>query len=216
MVSSKQSHAIVGLVGTNVDWDQVPFQAGESILADPTAFSREATRFMQNSGRVTVTVTDGITPPPGGQIQILTTVVDESRPWEDAVKAGAPQTSGVDIWKVGDQYPSSFVIKPGLRQIILANFGQRALASPDVLDWAAEYKLVPATPRAVFSASERYPELNQHLGVEHMAMVSLVECLRDGVRFVPCVWWRGVRRRADFDWFGNMWLSDGWFAFGYE
>lgn len=116
MVSSKQSHAISGLVGTNVDWDQVPFEAGEGILADPTGFGQRTTRFLQNGGEVSVMLTDGIIPPSGGRIQLLTVVVDESCPWDQVAKEAAPHTGKrPDIWRVGDQYPPVIGARPVLK-----------------------------------------------------------------------------------------------------
>ena len=124
MVSCRQSHHIAGLFGTNVDWEAIPFEAGEAISGDPTGFGRNATRFVQNGGRVTVMMTDGIIPPPGGMVQILSVPVDESRLWADAIKAATPDTGrDWDIWKVGGQYPPVSGARPSLKQVIIANFG---------------------------------------------------------------------------------------------
>ncbi len=217
MVSPKQSHAIASLVGTNTDWDAVPFEAGESILHDPTGFGKEATRFMQNGGRVMVMITDGITSPPGGKVLLLTAVVDESRAWEDAVQEAGPDTGrDWDIWRVGDQYPPTMGARSRLKQVIITNFG-KGVQSEEALAWGKEQKLKPTTPRACFAVSEHYPVLHHYLDMDPMAVVTLASCSVESGQRVPFVWFAGAERGAVLS-IGSAfgWLGYCWFAFDRE
>ena len=217
MVSCRQSHHIAGLFGTNVDWEAIPFEAGEAISGDPTGFGRNATRFVQNGGRVTVMMTDGIIPPPGGRIQILTAVVDESRSWEDAVKAAGPDTGrDWDIWKVGGKYPPRPRAKPSLKHVVLCNFGKIIESCEEALTWGKEQKLKPVTPRVVFSISEHYPDLDQYLGIRDMDMLALQKCLCDGFQCVTYICFEDSRRKAIIDRFDINQSSYNWFVFEHE
>lgn len=217
MVNRKQSHQISGAFQTNVDWDAVPFDVGQSIIEDPIGFGREATRFIINGGRVTVVTTNGIIPPPGGMIQILSVPVDESRSWKDAVKAAGSNTiRDGDIWKVGDQYSSAAVARPTLKQIILSNFG-KAVRSEEALAWGNEQKLKSTTPRACFAVSERYPALHHYFGTNPiMVVVTLMSCSFECGRLVPGVWLDDARRGAHLYGFDIGWPDHVWFAFDCE
>ncbi len=214
MVSLDQSHEVIAKVQTNCVWDAISSEQAKAAYADPTRLGSEFTRFMQNSGRVTVMMTDGIIPPPGGRIQILSVPVDESKPWKDAVKLAGPNTDrDWEIWKVGDQYPSLPGSRLSLKQVVLANFGRVIESGEEAVVWGREQKLVPHTPRAIFSVSEHYPELNRHLDVESMAVVSLKQFSCGGVQCAPYVWFNGSKRGAGILRFAGRWFGRDWFAF---
>ena len=214
MVSLDQSHEVIAKVQTNCAWDAISSEQARAAYADPIRLGREFTRLIQNGGRVSIMMTDGIIPPPGGRIQILSVPVDESKPWEDAVKAAGPNTGpDWEIWKVGKQYPPLPGFRPSLKQVVLANFGRAIESSEEALVWGREQKLVPSTPRVIFSVGEHYPELNQHLEMESMAVVSLKQCSCGGDQCAPYVWFDGSERGASLLRFAGRWGGHGWFAF---
>lgn len=215
-VSREQALEVSVKIQTNINWDELDSELLQEILRDPIALGREATRFLQNRGRVMVVTTEGIVPPPGGKIHIVSVMVDESCPWKDAVKAAGPNT-GSDwlVWQMGEQYPAVVGAKPTLWQIILVNFGKYT-RSEDNLVWGKQQKLVPISPRAVLAVGEHCPTLNKDLGLDYMAAVSLVSCSFEGERFVVYSWWYGSERKARPGWFGVEWLDGFWFGFARE
>lgn len=216
MVSLDQSHEVMAKVGTNCHWDEVGSEQALGAYKDSKRLGSEFTKFLQNGGRTTIMMTDGIILPPGGMIQILSVPVDESRPWPDAVKAAGPNTGrDWDIQKVGDQYPPIAGDRPRLKQVIIANFGE-ITQSEEALTWGKEQKLKPTTPRACFAISEHFPALHHYLGMDPLAVVTLAQCSCGGNRHVPCVWFPGAERKAYFRRFGYGWDSLYWFAFDRE
>ena len=217
MVSLDQSHEVMAKAGTNCRWDEVRSEQAKEACRDPIRLGAEFTRFVQNGGRVTVMMTDGIIPPPGGRIQILTAVVDESRSWEDAVKAAGPDTGrDWDIWKVGGKYPPRPRAKPSLKHVVLCNFGKIIESCEEALTWGKEQKLKPVTPRVVFSISEHYPDLDQYLGIRDMDMLALQKCLCDGFQCVTYICFEDSRRKAIIDRFDINQSSYNWFVFEHE
>ena len=216
MVSPEQQHEVQAKAGTNCVWREVTTEQAQEAVRDPIRFGREYTRFLQNGGRVTVMVTDGIIPPPEGMGRILSVPVDESRPWPDAVKAAGSDT-GRDwgIWKVGDQYSVGAIGKLRLKQVVLANFS-KGVQSEEVLAWGKEQKLKPTTPRTCFAVSEHYKELHNYLGMNPMAVVTLTPCYFKGLRRVPFVWLDDAGREVSLDRLDVGWGGLYWFVFDRE
>jgi len=120
MVSLDQSHEVMAKIGTNCDWSAIPSDVAKEAYGDPKRLGAEFTRFLQNGGRMVVVTTDGIVLPPGARMHIVTVMVDESRPWDEAVNGGGPNTpANYDIRKVGDQYPPTAGATPKMRVIYL-------------------------------------------------------------------------------------------------
>lgn len=213
MISPNAQHEVMAKAGTNCRWNEVGSEQAQEAVKDPIRFGFEFTRFLQNSGRVTVVTTDGIIPPPGGMIHILSVPVDESRPWPDVIRAAAPNTgSDWDIWKVWDQYPPVAGARLSIKQVILANFGKVA-QSEEALAWGKEQKLKPTMPRACFAISEHFPKINRYLDMNPMAVVTLMDCSFVGCRRVPSVWLCGAEREAFLRRFVIDWGGLYWFAF---
>lgn len=152
-----------------------------------------------------------ILPPEGGRIHIVTVPVDESCPWDQAIRGAGPDTpESYAVWKVGHQYPPQALELP--RQIIiLANFGKYTRDS--ALAWGTSQKLRPVSPRACFAVGEHVPNLHVDLGVEYMAVVSLVPCSFGGDQRFCGVWWDRSGRRARLSRFSSDWDCLCWFAF---
>lgn len=217
MVSLKQSKAVAAALDINACWEEVPASAAQMIIEDPITAGREYTRFLQNGGRMIIVTTDGIALPPGARMHIVTVMVDESRPWDEAVNAAGPNT-GADwnIRKVGDQYPPTLGATPKMRVIYLVNFGKDTMGD-DNIAWGKSQKLRPETPRAVFAVTEHNSDLDEVFGMEGcMAVTSLEECSFGGSRRAPSAWWDGTERKAGLGNFGNAWDGSAWFAFSRE
>jgi hypothetical protein len=166
-----------------------------------------------HGGLVPVVITDAIIPPQRGKIHLLSIHANASRPWRDAVSAAGPNTGRHwEIWEVGDQYPPLVGATGGLQEIILVNFG-RYIRSEECLLWAKSQRLVPDSPRKVFAVGEHCLELHRDLGIDPIAVVSLVPCSFEGRQRVPSVWWYGSLRQADLRWFAYGWYAYNWFAF---
>ncbi|TSC78181.1 MAG: hypothetical protein G01um101433_377 [Parcubacteria group bacterium Gr01-1014_33] len=152
--------------------------------------------------------------PDGGRIHRITVPVDESRAWNDAVRAAGPDTpEDWAVWQVGGLYPATVGAILAPQEIILANFGTKFVPSEEVLAWGRERKLCPASPRAVFAIGEHLPGLNRDLGLPIMGVVSLVPVTFKGERHVCAVWWSRARRDANLNRFGLGWDESDWFAF---
>lgn len=179
---------------------------------DPIGFGRAATRFLQNGGRLQIVTAGGIIAPEGGTIHILSVPVDESRVWKEVVEAGGPDTNtDWAIWEVGDQYPSTKGAALHLQKIILVNFG-KFMRSEDILTWGKEQRLRPASPRACLAISEFCRWLSKGLGLNYMAVVSLVPCTFKGRRHVVHGWFERSERWANLSWFDDGWHEVYWFA----
>lgn len=152
-----------------------------------------------------------IAPPEGGKIHIVSVFVDEARPWDQAVRTADPNTpESYAVWKVGDQYPPQQFKND--QEIILVNFG-KYISSEDVIEWGRGQKLRPATPRSCFAVGEHILNLHTDLGVEYMAVVSLVQCSFGGSQRVCGVWRGRSGRGVGLCWFGSDWSGSYWFAF---
>ena len=215
MVSLDATHEVMAKAGTNCHWGEVGSEQAQEAVKDPIRFGAEFTRFLQNSGRVIVISTDGIVPPEGGVIQILSVPVDESWSWRDAVKAAGPDTGrACDIWKVGDQSPPIADVRPSLKQVILVNFGKdKVVQSEEALVWGKGQKLKPTTPRTVFAVSEHF---HCYLDKPMVVVITLLPSSFEGCQRVPVVWRGGARRKAYLDRFDNGWFDHFWFAFDRE
>lgn len=157
-----------------------------------------------------------IVAPKGGKVHVLGGIsVDESRPWDEALMAGAPQTSvRSNVRKVGHLYlpTPGAVLTP--QEIFLANFGNGVFPSSQrVLAWGKEQLLRPASPRATFAIGEHVPTLNRDLALPYMVVVSLVPISFGGELHVCSVWFRESVREADLLWFGGDWGDGCWFPF---
>ena len=141
-VSREQALEAGAKLQTNIDWSQIDSRLLQEILKDPVALGREATRFLQNRGRVIGMLTDGIVPPRGGRIHIVSVPVDESRIWKEVVGTAPNTDKDQDVWKVGDQYPPVAGATQTARQAVLVNFGKRIM-SEDAIAWGASQKLKP-------------------------------------------------------------------------
>lgn len=215
-VSRDQALEAGAKIQTNINWDELDSDLLQEVLRDPIALGREATRLLQNRGRVMVVTTDGIILPPGGKVHIVSVPVDESRDWKDVVKAAGPNTGkGWDVWKMGEQYPPVVGATLNFQQIILVNFGKDT-RSEDNLAWAKAQKLKPISPRAALAIGEHCPTLNKNLGLEYMAVVSLVPCSFGGERRFVYSWWSRSERKAARHRFGSGWDGDCWFGFARE
>ena len=215
-VSREQALEMGAKIQTNISWGELDSELLQEILRDPIALGREATRFLQNCGRVMIVTTDGIVPPQGGRIHIVSVLVDEARPWKDAVKAVGPNTvREMAMWQMGEQYPPVIGATPSLRQIILVNFGKDT-RSKDNLAWARAQRMKPISPRAAFAVSEHCPTLNRDLGFECMTVISLVPCSFVGEQLVVCSWWSRLEREAGHGWFDDGWNDHSWFGFARE
>lgn len=156
-----------------------------------------------------------ITPPAGGRIHIVSvSSVDESRPWDQAVRAAGPSTPETyPVWRVGDQYPPQQF--KGSQEVILVNFG-RYISSENVLAWGKEQKLRPASPRTCFAVAEHCSNLFYDLILEWMTIVSLVKCSFEDRQQVCGVSWGRSGCEANLYWFDRFdhgWSGDCWFTF---
>ena len=179
-------------------------------------FGANLSRFIQNEGRLQVVTTNGIIAPPKGIVRTLTAPVNESRAWNETMRAAGPDTpKNCNIWKVGDQYPPILGAVERLEEIYVVNFGKDSfIQSKDAIAWGKKQHLVPASPRACFSIAEHLPKLNSYLEeVESMSVVSLRECSVEGQLGAVGVWFSGSKREADLFWFGRAWDGGCWFAF---
>jgi len=212
-VSIKQSHELMAKLGTKVDWAAVPSDAAQRVVEDEEA-GMKFCRFIENGGNMTCFMSLGIVAPKNGRVIIVTAVVDESRPWAEAVRAAGPDTGkDWDIWKVGDHYPAASGGTRRLTQVILANWKDGVADGTVPLVWSKKQRLLPATPRTVFAIGEQYPDLHRLMGVDPMAVVSLLECTFNGESRIPNVWWNGAQRDADRGRVARGWDGDAWFAF---
>jgi len=177
-------------------------------IDDPSSLSRVLRNALapeKNGGK--------IMPPPGGNIHIVSVLVDESRPWNEAVRAAGPNTpTDSDVWKVGDQYPVKAKALAKNQDVILVNFGKH-VSSEHALKWGKEQKLVPAISRVCFAVGEQHSKLNDQLAMPYMAVVSLVTCSFGGTQRVTRVWFNETGRGAYLGWFGIDWNDYDWFAF---
>lgn len=215
-VSREQALEVMAKAGIGVDWEQLDSEMIKAIIKDPVSLGREQTRFLANRAKVQVVHTGGgIIPPKGGNVLVVSIPVDESCSWEDAVSAAGPNTGrDRDIWKMGDQYPPIAGVTNVLERVILVNFGKYT-KSEDNIAWGKSRKLIPASPRKVFSIGKHCPYLN--LAMNPMAVVSLVPCSFGDKLHVAFVWfggsWREAERRC---WFDYEWNDGCWFAFVHE
>lgn len=175
----------------------------------------EAVRDPKSLGVVSI---DGIVLPPGARMHVVTVMVDEGRPWGEAVIAAGPDTRANSyIHKVGDQCPPTVGATPKMRTIYFINFGKDTMGD-DNIAWGKTQKLHPETPRAVFAVAEHNPNLDETLGMEGcMEVVSLKECSFGGGRRASRAWWNDTECGASLDDFGSMCRgSYSWFAFSRE
>ncbi len=151
--------------------------------------------------------------PQGGTLHFVSVPVDESRPWDEAVRTAGPNTPDeYNVWKVGDQYPPQG--ESGVREIILVNFGRGSFTTGEqALAWGKENRLRPASPRGCFAVGEHCPKLNRELGKNYMAVVSLDLCSFGGERQVCNVWWNDTERGANLNWVDDEFDDDYWLAF---
>jgi hypothetical protein len=154
-----------------------------------------------------------IEPPPGGRIHIIRVSADPRSCWQKTINVCGPNTGDDwDIRMVDVHYP----IRSGNteeREIILVNFGKSIPNGQYALDWAKQLCLSPVDPRKVFAIGEHKPKLHLELGVGEMVVVSLIPCSFDGCSRVPYVWWEGLRRSANLDFFDSEFDDGHWFAF---
>lgn len=215
-VSREQALEVGAKIQTNINWDELDSELLQEVLRDPIALGRKFTLFLANRAEMQIILTtDGIQVPEGGRIHIVAVPVEESRSWREAVKAAGPNTDkSWDIWKMGGQYPPSET-GSGLKKVILVNFGKYT-RSEDNLAWARAQKLKPISPRAALAVGEHCPTLNRNLGLEYMAVVSLVPCYFEGKQNVVYSWWASSRRRARHYWLGYEFRDHSWFGFSRE
>lgn len=212
-VSREQALEVMAKAGTNCDWRMVTSRQAQEAIKDPIHFGREFAMFLQNGGQAMTVTIDGIVPPQGGRIHVMSVSVDESRRWEDAVKAVAGDINpGGYIWLVGDEYPSVSTTESNVRVIFLVNFGERVI-SEDVLVWSKGKSLHPVTPRTVFAVGEYRPNLNGVIGMGRISVVSLKCCFFEGKSCICGVRWSGQRRDIFLQEFACAWSKNNWFAF---
>lgn len=216
-VSRGQALEAMAKLSTTADWDKVdPEVLQESIIKDPVRAGHEFTLFLQNGGRVQIIALTGVVAPKDGRVHVARVPVNESRSWEEAVRAAGPNTgSDWDVWKVGNQYPPQAGVETKDEEVILVNFG-RSMSLEDVLAWGREQYLRPKTPRACLAVSEHCLNLHQDLGLNEMAVVSLVPCSFEVEQRVVSCWWRRSERGARLRWFTHGWYTHDWFAFSRE
>lgn len=226
-VSLDQSHEAIAKLQTNIDWSVITPAQLQQAIRDPIVLGREATKFFQNGGRVDIKTVqirgkDDIIVPVGGHIRIVRTSANPGRLWEDAVRAGAPQTDkNSPVWKVGNQYPMMLLKNhlPGV-EIILVNFGVWSCGyeiCEIAFSWGIKQHFRFATPQECFALLEQYPNLPRDvIGVKSrsITLISPVSCHPDksgvkdgkraegGVRFpsfeyLCTIWCCGVKRSAD-------------------
>lgn len=171
--------------------------------------------------------TCGYVPPRGGRIARVTVPVDESRDWEDALQAisrGNPVESSTLYGprRMGTYFPAQEDAKKEKKSIFLA-YIPRAQDANAVLLWAAQQRLVPASPRQCFAIGEHKPFLRENLKWEDYLIVATIQSRRlNGELFAPAVvWWNREDREGLLAYAEphQVWLnSDGirhayWFAF---
>ncbi|OGF52055.1 hypothetical protein A3I27_00475 [Candidatus Giovannonibacteria bacterium RIFCSPLOWO2_02_FULL_43_11b] len=182
---------------------------------DSPELTAHLTAFLQNRGRMQVGSTSGIVAPQNGIVLPFTIPVNESRDWNDVVRAvGLNTDHSNDIWKVGDQFAPTAGMVERLEQIYLVNFGKDSITqSLDALAWGKEQHIIPVSPRADFAIAEHFPKLHTYLGMDPMAIVSLQRCSFESHARVAKVWFNGSERSAILGWFENDWNDDYWFPF---
>lgn len=179
-------------------------------------FEARLAYFIQNRGQLRVIATNGVMAPKDGIVQVLTVPVNESRIWDEAIRAAGPDTPKDDhVWKVGNQYLLLAGAVERLEEIYIVNFGNaRVTLSNATLVWGKSQHLIPASPRACFAIGECYPKLNTYLKMDLMGVVSFKECSFEGGRLCCLVWFRGSDvRKAGLRWFEGDWGCRYWFAF---
>ena len=178
-------------------------------------FQKRLLTCLLNRLRPQVISTNGVIAPKGGIVLPFTMLVDESRAWNEAIKAAGPNTAGDSgVWKVGEKFPSLAGATEQLQQVWLVNFGKGSVTpSQAALVWGKKQNLVSASPRACFAIAEHYPKFNTYLGMDPIVVVSLLECSFGGESHLCGVWFGGLGREASLDWFGSGWRDNVWFAF---
>ncbi len=157
-----------------------------------------------------------VLPPHGGKLHFVSVFVDESRPWDKAVRSVGPNTPDrYKVWNVADRYPPQG--ESGVREIILVNFGRESFTTnAQALAWGKENRLRPASPRGCFAIGEHYPTLNRELGMNYMVVVSPDSCSFRSRRRVCNVWWHNAERGTGLGWFADGYYDESWFAFVHE
>ncbi len=212
-VSLKQAQEVMAKAGTNCDWEAVMSEQAQEAIKDPILFGQEFTHFLQNGGQAMPVTINGIVPPQGGRIHIMSVLVDESRDWEDVVKAVAGDVNpGGYIWLVGDKYPSVSTAELEMRTIFLVNFSQ-CMSSEDVLSWSRSEHLRPVTPRTVFAVGEHYPNLHAVLGMSRVSVISLEHCLSEGKLCICLVSLRERQSGISLQELASSRKRTDWFAF---
>ncbi|MBI1957417.1 MAG: hypothetical protein HYS44_03105 [Candidatus Niyogibacteria bacterium] len=214
-VSLPQSHQLMAALATNMGWSYLSSELLQRVIEKPRELGIEFTRFLLNEARFSVVVTDGIKPPKGGRVEILTVVVDESKPWEDAIRAAAPETTpDYSIWKQADRYPAYKDSIRKLMRVVLVNFGSGTHIS-DALKWGKNKSLHPVSPRTIFAIGKHYPMLYEFFGMDQVAIIT------GSVETGRCIdVWIERSRRAAHD--GTLkegerpWYDFYWFAFTRE
>ena len=154
--------------------------------------------------------------PEGGRIHIVRVPVNPAREWQEAIDAAGPNT-GKDwgVRKVADHYPPQ-AGPVEEREVILVNFGKTIPNGQYALDWAKPFGINASDPRKVFAVGEHKPKLHRELGVDAMAVISLVPCTFVGRQHVPRSWWFRSERRTNLYWFLDSFHDYYWFAFSRE
>ncbi|TSC81790.1 MAG: hypothetical protein G01um101420_794 [Parcubacteria group bacterium Gr01-1014_20] len=216
VVSREQALQLMSVLSSNASWSDLSPGTVQRIIDNPRRAGEQFTKFLGGGGFVIKNSIAGITSPAGGVVLSIPIWVNESSPWDRALKeCHTPLHTRAYlgeswIWKVGDHYKpeplSSFKV------ITLVNFGSD-LNSSDVLGWAYQQNLRPTTPRTCFAIGREYSSLADDLYLKRMIIVTLTPCPLENTIRVPGLWLETRSKGARLPSYETHWTFDHWFAF---
>lgn len=151
----------------------------------------------------------------GVRVHLIKINVDCTRPYNELVWAGGPQTdSGSFVFKVADKYQLSEK-KITDEVIVLLNWASGYEGYQTTVEWGLSNGLRKTTPYELFAIGEQLPDINYEIGPNPMFIIETTGCtFGDYQDFVCSVWWYNLNRKSDLClqscFTGHL---GGWFAF---
>ncbi len=217
MVSREQALQVMAVLGNNADWPELSPLSVQSIIDNPHRAGEQFTRFLRKGSAGIENATGGVKPPDGGMFFNIPVWVDETLPWETALKncdTEKPKTplslGSSEVWNVGDHYPTRQSVS--FRVLTIVNFGKN-ITSDEILGWAFQRNLRAATPRACFAIGKQYRDIADSISVGYVAIVTLDFCPTGKEMRVPCISFKPRLIGARLPSFKTNWSPDHWFAF---
>ena len=152
----------------------------------------------------------------GARVHLLKLRVDYTKPFNDAVMAGGPQTSTDScVFKVFDKYQTiekNMIID---ETIILLNWEKGYESYQKAVEWGLSKGLKKTTYHVPFTIGEQFPNINYEIGSNPMYIIETTGGLfGDYANCSYCVWWYNLNRTSDLYYQGcSAVLCGSWFAF---